>query len=77
MSRYYLEFILCINDASAETIKNAIMEFGDNLKITDCDEDALKGKSFKIHINAEDPTIIFDTCAEFGRIKSVRIEEGG
>jgi len=75
MSRYYLEFILCINDASPETIKNAIMEFGDNLKITDCYEDTPKGKNFKIHIHTQDPTIIFDTCAQFGRIKSVKVNE--
>ncbi len=75
MSRYYLEFILCINAASLEMIKNSIVEFGNNLKITDCDEAANKGKNLKINIDTEDPTIIFDACAQFGRIKSVKVEE--
>ncbi len=77
MSRYYLEFILCINDASPEMIKNSIVEFGNNLKITDCDDVLHKGKNFKINIDTEDPTIIFDACAQFGRIKSVKVEEAG
>lgn len=75
MPRYYLEFILSISDASPEMIKNSIVEFGNNLKIADCEEAANKGKNFKINIDTEDPTIIFDACAQFGRIKSVKVEE--
>ncbi len=32
-----------------------------------------KGKKFRISLHTEDPTIIFDTCAQFGKIKSVKI----
>lgn len=77
MSKYFLEFILSIENTSPETIKNSIREFGDNLEITDCNDELVKGKNFKVHIHTEDPTIIFDTCAQFGRIKSVKIEDGG
>ena len=75
MSKYFLEFILYIQNTSPETIKNSIREFGDNLEIIDCEDGSIKGKNFKIHIRTEDPTIIFDTCAQFGRIKSVKINE--
>jgi hypothetical protein len=34
-----------------------------------------KGKNFRVSLNTEDPTIIFDTCAQFGKIMSVKIDE--
>ena len=75
MPKYSLEFILSVRDISIETMKNSIIKFGDSLVVTECPDDNTKDKNFKIHINAEDPTIIFDTCAQFGRIKSVRVHE--
>ena len=76
MSKYSLEFILSVRDISIETMKNSIVEFGDSLEVTECPDDNTKDKNFKIRINAEEPTIIFDTCAQFGRIKSVKVNEG-
>ena len=76
MPKYSLEFILCVRDISIETLKNSIIEFGDGLQIAQCPDDNAKGKNLKIHINADDPTIIFDTCGQFGRIKSAKIDEG-
>lgn len=70
MNRYYLEFILNIKDTSPELIKNSLIEFGENLVILPFEED------YKISIDTEDPTIIFDTCSQFGRLKSVKINEG-
>jgi dihydroxyacetone kinase-like predicted kinase len=61
---------------SEETLKNSLIEFGEGLEIFPLPQDAEnKGKDFKIHISTEDPTIIFDTCAQFGRLKSIKIEE--
>lgn len=61
---------------SAEIINNSLIEFGEDLEIVQLPEnDADKGKNFKIKIYTEEPTIIFDTCAQFGRIKSVKIDE--
>jgi dihydroxyacetone kinase-like predicted kinase len=36
----------------------------------------IKGRDFKIRIYTDEPTIIFDTCAQFGRLKSIKIEGG-
>jgi len=74
MQKYHLEFILYIQDASEETISQAISELGEALEISDCRDDLAKGKNLKINIQTEDPTVIFDTCAQFGRIKSVKIK---
>lgn len=75
MPKYSLEFILCVGDIANETIENSIREFGEGLQISECPEDNVKDKNLKIQISADDPTIIFDTCAQFGRIKSVKVHE--
>ena len=76
MHKYYLEFILNTHNAQVEIIKNSLKEFGDNLEISPLPkDDKEKGENFKINIHTEDPTIIFDTCAQFGRLKSVKISE--
>jgi len=77
MQKYLLEFILHSHQANEKTLKNSLTEFGEDLKITDCQEAIAKGKDFRININTEDPTIIFDICSQFGRIKSVKIDEEG
>lgn len=61
-------------DATVENLKNAVTEFGEEFRIYEY-IDSAAGKNFKIHICAEDPTLIFDICAQFGRLKSVKIEE--
>lgn len=77
MHKYCLEFILNIqNNTTLSTLKNSIIEFGENLEIYQIQQDNIdQGRDFKICIHTEDPTIIFDTCAQFGRIKSVKINE--
>lgn len=91
MLKYYLEFILYIQNTSTETLKNSLIELGEGLEIswiqsepkqpldksevTGNQSGEQKGKTLKIRINTEDPTIIFDTCAQFGRIKSVKVSE--
>jgi len=74
MQKYNLEFILHIQKASEETIRENISELGEALEISDCQDNLPQGKNFKINIQTEDPTVIFDTCAQFGRIKSVKIK---
>lgn len=75
MNRYLLEFVLYIQDASLEMIKKSISELGEDIEVIECQEDLAKGKNFRIRINTDDPTLIFDTCAQFGRIKSVKVNE--
>ncbi|MFH1269806.1 MAG: hypothetical protein ABIH75_01930 [Candidatus Omnitrophota bacterium] len=78
MSRYCLEFILNIENASMSTLRDSIIELGEDLEISQLPQDnGDKGRDFKICIHTEDPTIIFDTCAQFGRLRSVKIIEGG
>ena len=76
MHNYSLEFILQIQNTPIEIIKESIIELGEGLEITDCLDGNGQGKNYKIQINTPEPTIIFDTCAQFGRIKSVKINEG-
>ena len=75
MPKYSLEFILSVRDISIETLKNSIIEFGEDLDIAHCPGDNAKDKNLLIHIRSEDPTIVFDACAQFGRIKSVKVHE--
>ena len=59
-----------------EALRNSIIEFGRDLEISRA-PDVPAGGELKIRINTEDPTIIFDACAQFGRLKSVRVNEDG
>lgn len=68
MSKFRLEFILHTPSASLKAVKNSLAEFGEGLEITD-----IQDKNFKVNINTEDPTVVFDVCAQFGRIKSVKV----
>ena len=70
MDRYNIEFILNAKRISKEEIRNYLVEFTDKIEISSCAEG-----EFKISLEAEDPTIIFDSCAQFGRIKSVKVNE--
>ncbi len=74
MQKYHIEFILYVHDASEEAVERAISGLGEALEISDCRDGLDKGRNFKISIQSEDPTLIFDTCAQFGRIKSVKIK---
>jgi dihydroxyacetone kinase-like predicted kinase len=75
MRKYCLEFILNMQNATLETLKNSIIEFGEDLEIFQLPQDsAIKGREFKVRIHTEDPTIIFDTCAQFGRLKSIKVD---
>ena len=69
MHRYYLEFTLIAKSIPIDNLRNSIIEFGRDLEISQGEGE------FNIRIDTEDPTIIFDTCAQFGRIKSVKVEE--
>ena len=61
---------------SRSTVENFLVEWAKELDITECNRnDCAQGKDFKIRMRAQDPTIIFDACAQIGRIKSVKIEE--
>lgn len=75
MQKYNLEFILHIYAGSIQALKSSLSEFGENLELVDCQDAVTGNKSHKINVITEDPTAIFDICAEFGRIKSAKIDE--
>jgi dihydroxyacetone kinase-like predicted kinase len=75
MRKYCLEFILNTYNASAEMIKNSLSEFGEGLRVAVCQDNSSGGEDLKISMNTEDPTVIFDLCAQFGRIKAIKIGE--
>jgi len=77
MNKFFLEFVLFTRYNSISDIKNSIIEFGENLKMDIlANPEGLEEKvDIKICIETLDPAAIFDACAQFGRIKSVRIDE--
>jgi dihydroxyacetone kinase-like predicted kinase len=77
MYKYLLEFVITTYDITEEAIKNSLTEFGEGLEIHNCQEQETRGKDYKININTEDPTAIFDICSQFGRIKTIKINEQG
>ena len=76
MRKYCLEFILNMQAVSLETLRDSIVEFGKDLEIFPLPQDnEVKARDFRIRIYTEDPAIIFDTCVQFGRLKSIKIDE--
>lgn len=76
MHKYGLEFILSAQGASLEDLKNSLSACGEGLEIFLMPQSgAERGNNFKIQISTLDPTIIFDTCSQFGRLKSIKIED--
>ena len=77
LQKYKLDFILHTYNTSIEAIKNSLVEFGNSLEISDSTKGAEKGDNFHISLNTEDPTLVFDICSQFGRIRSVKINDEG
>ncbi len=74
--KFRLDFTLHAYNTTLEAVKSSLEEFGEKLDIAEVVDGSQKGKNFKININTEDPTIVFDLCSQFGRIRSVKVEEG-
>lgn len=77
MPKFKLSFLLHTYNTSLQAVKNSLTEFGEGLEISEVVDSSQKGNNFKININTEDPTIIFDVCSQFGRIRSVKVEDEG
>jgi hypothetical protein len=73
MQKYQMEFMLCTGGASDKEIKASLTEFSERLEIAPCA--AGTDTDFRIKLIAEEPTLIFDQCAQFGKIKGVKVEE--
>jgi dihydroxyacetone kinase-like predicted kinase len=75
--KFKLDFILHTYNTTIDALRSALAEFGEKLDVAEVIDISQKGKNFKININTEDPTIVFDVCSQFGRIKSVKVEDEG
>jgi len=75
VQKYKLEFTLHVYDASLQSVKSSLAEFGENLLVVVSEGTQKNGKDFIIKINAEDPQLVFDICSQFGRIRSAKIDQ--
>lgn len=76
MLRYELEFVISAYDLKIDLLRDAIAAFGDGIEVAELSNERLSRYSdFRVNISTLDPTVIFDACAEIGRIKSVKIRE--
>jgi len=89
MHRFNLEFILNIRAVSVDVIRNSLIEFSDKLEIVELPvkeeqkpnsgvpvrQKTELARDIKVYISTEDPPIVFDTCSQFGILKSVKVEE--
>ncbi len=75
-NNFSLEFILHAHNTSMQDIRNSLIEFAQDVEIVDMSpEVASGGKDFKLNMRVQEPTMIFDLCGQFGRIRSVKVEE--
>ena len=74
---YKLGFILHTYNTTLEAVKNSLAEFGEGLEISEVLDPSEKGNNFKVNLNTQDPTLVFDVCSQFDRIRSVKVEEEG
>jgi len=74
ITKYALEFILHSKDSSPKIIKNSLAEFGNELVVS-IDAGQKESCNYKVSMTTEDPTLVFDLCAQLGRIRSVKVQE--
>jgi len=76
MQKFSLEFILSASNASAEMILHSLMQAGEGAKVLEIPQrQEPQTESFQVQVSTQDPTLIFDICSQFGRIRSIRIDE--
>ena len=75
-NNFHLEFMLHAHNTSMQDIRNSLIEFAQDVEVVDMSpEVASGGKDFKLNMRVQEPTMIFDLCGQFGRIRSVKVEE--
>ena len=75
MTKYALEFVLCVKDISEQEIKASLAEFTESLAVSACEGEPQETQEFKLVMRVEDPTLIFDTCGQWGKIRAVKVSE--
>lgn len=71
-TKYALEFILYAKNSSPKIIKSALAEFGSDLIVSQY-QGHVESCDYKINMTTEDPTLVFDLCSQFGRIRSIKV----
>lgn len=78
MIKYKLEFILSTFNIDKQNVWNSLLDSAENLEIIEAMDKEIAGPAeLKINLITIEPTIIFDICSQFGRIKSIKVEEKG
>lgn len=72
--KYALEFILHAKDCAPKTIQSSLAEFGHDLVVNQSKEEN-ESCNYNVSMITEDPTLVFDICSQFGRIRSVKVHE--
>lgn len=73
---YSLEFVLYVYDTSEDALKKAFAGFGYDIAVSFLERNETeRGDNFKVCMKTDDPLVVFDACAELGKIKSVRVNE--
>lgn len=75
MNKYGLEFILESREAAGDSLKRQLSELGERLQVFEPQAADNGPRDLRINIITEDPTAIFDICAQFGRLKTVKVNE--
>lgn len=72
--KYNLEFILSAAGTSMDEIRSALVEFGEELEVSQPQQEE-SGRRYLVRIIAQDPTIIFDICGQYGKIQSAKVND--
>ncbi len=75
--RFKVEFVLHAYNISGDAIKSALVEFTDTVEVCAFHDDKNKENSFRILVTTLEPALVFDVCAQFGRIRSAKVDEEG
>ncbi len=75
MPSYYLEFILCARKEDIQAIKDTLKDYVRSIEVQHSESCDQASDELKVTLEAPDPTLIFDLCREFGKMKSVKVDE--
>ncbi|MCG8430954.1 MAG: hypothetical protein MJA29_07265 [Candidatus Omnitrophica bacterium] len=76
MKKCALRFIVHSPASTADEVKCALAEFAEAVEVRVLTHPQDPGaREFDVSLLTEDPTLVFDSCAGLGRIKSVKVIE--
>jgi dihydroxyacetone kinase-like predicted kinase len=75
MQKYSVEFVLALEDCDINNLRSSLSEFSDEFKVFERKESKEGRQIINVSLIAEDPTAIFDICSQFGRLRSVKVDE--